>query len=76
MKMNAFWNWVTANIGYHHIHHINARIPFYRLPEVMEKMPEMRKAKITTLRPKDIYRCFKLKVWDTEKQQMVFIKAK
>lgn len=24
-------NWFTANIGYHHIHHLSARIPAYRL---------------------------------------------
>ena len=76
MVMNPFWRWVTANIGYHHIHHINARIPFYRLPEVMKKIPEMQRVKTTTLNPVDIYRCFRLKVWDTEKQQMVYIKAK
>jgi len=76
MKMNPFLQWATANIGYHHIHHINARIPFYRLPEVMKKIPEMQRVKTTTLKPRDIYRCFKLKVWDTEKQQMVYIKAK
>ncbi len=76
MVLNPFWRWVTANIGYHHIHHINARIPFYRLPEVMAKIPEMQRVKTTTLKPSDIYKCFKLKVWDTEKQKMVFIKAK
>ena len=27
----AWLNWFTANIGYHHIHHLSARIPFYRL---------------------------------------------
>lgn len=25
-------NWCTANIGYHHLHHLSARIPSYRLP--------------------------------------------
>ncbi|HEY6453068.1 MAG TPA: fatty acid desaturase, partial [Steroidobacteraceae bacterium] len=30
--MLPFWlNWLTANIGYHHIHHLSARIPNYRL---------------------------------------------
>jgi len=71
MKMNPFWRWVTANIGYHHIHHINSRIPFYRLPEVYEKIPEMQAAKITTLNPGDIIRCFHLKVWDPEKNRMI-----
>lgn len=27
----AWLNWFTADIGYHHIHHISARIPNYRL---------------------------------------------
>lgn len=76
MVMNPFWRWVTANIGYHHIHHLNSRIPFYRLPEIMASMPELQHPKTTTLNPKDIIACFKLKVWDTEKQEMVYVKVK
>lgn len=71
MKLNPFMNWVTANIGYHHIHHMNSRIPFYRLTEVWDAIPEMRSAKTTSLNPKDIIACFKLKVWDFENQKMV-----
>lgn len=71
MKMNKFWHWVTANIGYHHIHHINARIPFYRLPEVMAAIPELQNAKTTSLKPRDIIACVRLKIWDPEKQQMM-----
>lgn len=70
MKMNFFWNWMTANIGYHHIHHLNSRIPFYRLPEAMKAMPELQGATITSLKPKDIIACFKLKVWDPEQNKM------
>lgn len=71
MKTNAFWAWVTANIGYHHIHHLNSRIPFYRLPEVMEQLPELQHATITTLSVKDIRACLRLKIWDPQLQQMV-----
>lgn len=71
MDLNPFMHWVTANIGYHHVHHMNARIPFYRLPEVMKDFPELQNAKKTSLKPKDIIACFKLKVWDFEKQEMV-----
>lgn len=70
MKTNAFWAWVTANIGYHHIHHLNSRIPFYRLPETMAQLPELQQATITSLSPKDIRACFRLKIWDPELQQM------
>ncbi len=71
MKMNPFMAWVTANIGYHHVHHLNARIPFYRLPEVMEKLPELQAAKTTSLHPAEIWRCLRLKVWDVPAQRMV-----
>lgn len=71
MDLNPFMHWVTANIGYHHVHHMNARIPFYRLPEVMKELPELQNAKKTSLKPKDVIACFKLKVWDFEKQQLV-----
>lgn len=74
MVMNPFWKWVTANIGYHHIHHINSRIPFYRLPEVMASIPELQTAKTTTLNPADIIACFRLKVWDPESNTMIGVK--
>lgn len=74
MKTSAFWAWVTANIGYHHIHHLNSRIPFYRLPEAMQKLPELQSATITTLSPRDIRRCLRLKIWDPELGQLVPLK--
>ncbi|MBS1687083.1 MAG: fatty acid desaturase [Bacteroidetes bacterium] len=71
MVMGPVLNWITANIGYHHIHHINARIPFYRLPEVMAAIPELQQAKRTSLSPRDMKKCIKLKVWDPERNQLI-----
>lgn len=34
--------WFTGNIGVHHVHHLASRIPFYRLPEVLDANPELR----------------------------------
>ena len=31
LALPGWLNWVTADIGYHHVHHISARIPNYRL---------------------------------------------
>ena len=33
--------WFTANIGIHHIHHLNSRIPYYRLPQVLRDHPDL-----------------------------------
>ena len=71
--MHTGWllGWFTGNIGYHHIHHLNHKIPFYRLPEVLRAIPELRTAKTTSLLPADIIRCLRLKVWDVDAQCMV-----
>ena len=70
MTMNPVMQWFTGNIGFHHIHHLNSKIPFYRLPEVMKHFPELRQCKTTSLRIKDIVACLRLKIWDTEKEKM------
>lgn len=71
LKTNPIMAWFTANIGYHHIHHLNARIPFYRLPEAHREIRELQQPKVTSLSPLDIYRCLRLKVWDVQSQTMV-----
>jgi omega-6 fatty acid desaturase (delta-12 desaturase) len=71
MAMNRFMQWATANIGFHHIHHINSKIPFYRLPEAMEKIPELKGGKITRLTPVEIVRCLRLKLWDARRDKMI-----
>ena len=68
---NRLMAWFTANIGYHHIHHLNARIPFYRLPQAFREIPELQSPRVTSLHPAEILRCLRLKVWDVETQRMV-----
>ena len=74
LKTGALMAWFTGNIGYHHIHHLNAHIPFYRLPEAYARIPELRRAKTISLHPSDILRCLRLKVWDTDTQRMVALR--
>jgi len=71
LKTDFLMSFFTANIGYHHIHHLNARIPFYRLPEVLKGIAELQAPKTTSLDPIEIFRCCRLKVWDVESQQMI-----
>ena len=75
MRMGPFMSWVTANIGYHHLHHLNSKIPFYRLPEVMRALPELQQPRATSLSPAEIFRCLRLKLWDAEAQRMVGLKG-
>ncbi len=75
LKTNPVMAWFTANIGYHHIHHLNHRIPFYRLPEIYRDIPELRQAKTTTLQPREVFRCLRLKVWCVQTQRMVGLRG-
>jgi omega-6 fatty acid desaturase (delta-12 desaturase) len=71
LETGPVMRWFTGNIGYHHVHHLNAMIPFYRLPETMDAIPELQHPGKTSLRPSDILACFKLKLWDPDQHKMV-----
>ena len=72
MQLNKVMQWFTGNIGFHHIHHLNVRIPFYRLPEVMDAIPELQSPVTTTLSPGDIRDCFRCCLWDEDRQRVVY----
>ena len=42
--------WFTANIGVHHVHHLQSRVPFYRLPEILRDHPQLAEAQRLTMR--------------------------
>ena len=71
MRLNKVMQWFTGNIGFHHIHHLNVRRPFYRLPEVMDAIPELQSPVTTTLSPRDIRDCFRCCLWDEDRQRVV-----
>lgn len=75
MKMGPVMNWFTGNIGYHHVHHLNARIPFYRLPEAMAALEELQSPGTTSLKLRDIAACLRLKLWSPEQDRLVGFRA-
>lgn len=72
LDLGPIMSWFTGEIGYHHVHHLNRTIPFYRLPEAMQALPELQGvAAITTLAPRDILACLRLSLWDESAGRMV-----
>ncbi len=71
MELGPIMRWFTGNIGYHHVHHLNPTIPFYRLPEAMAAIPELQNPGKTTLWPWDVIKCLRCNLWDPEKGEMV-----
>jgi omega-6 fatty acid desaturase (delta-12 desaturase) len=62
-------NWLTANIGIHHVHHLASRIPYYRLPEVLRDYPELKA--IGRISIADSLASVKLVLWDERHKKLV-----
>ncbi len=71
MEMGPVMAFFTGNIGFHHVHHLNPLIPFYRLPEAMAGLPELLPSSKTSLRLADVRACFRQKLWDADAGKMV-----
>jgi acyl-lipid omega-6 desaturase (Delta-12 desaturase) len=71
IRMHPLCCWLTGNIGYHHVHHLNSRIPFYRLPEAMAAIEELQSPVTLSLRPRDVVGCFRQNLWDPGSEQLV-----
>jgi omega-6 fatty acid desaturase (delta-12 desaturase) len=72
-EFSSFPSWIISNINLHHIHHMNDRVPFYRLRECLEAIPELRNVPRRTFR--DIPACFRLALWDEDRKEMVGFSA-
>lgn len=62
-------HWLTANIGFHHIHHLDSRIPSYRLPECYDSNSVFQQVHRLTLWQS--LSCIGLKLWDEDAGKMV-----
>ncbi|WP_374446587.1 fatty acid desaturase [Stella sp.] len=61
--------WFTGNIGFHHVHHLDPRIPNYRLEGCHASHPAFRRAKILSLR--DGLGATRHVLWDEDRGEMV-----
>ena len=68
-RLPRLLQWFTASIGLHHIHHLDSRIPNYRLQQCYDEQPRLRAAKELTLL--ESLQCVHFKLWDEEQEKMV-----
>jgi omega-6 fatty acid desaturase (delta-12 desaturase) len=59
----------TGNIGLHHLHHLNARIPNYNLQRAHDDNPIFHD--VPTLSLWDGLRAVRLKLWDEDRSRLV-----
>lgn len=68
-KLPKVLQWFSGNIGFHHIHHLNPRIPNYKLEKCYRENPEFREVKPITLRAG--FKSFSLRLYDEATHKMV-----
>lgn len=61
--------WLSANIGIHHVHHLYSRIPFYRLPEVLRDHEVLAGSNRMTLR--ESFANARLHLWDEKNKRLL-----
>jgi omega-6 fatty acid desaturase (delta-12 desaturase) len=69
LRLPAVLRFFTGNIGYHHVHHLNARVPNYNLRRAHEALAIFRD--VPTLDMRDALRTLRLKLWDERRGRMV-----
>jgi acyl-lipid omega-6 desaturase (Delta-12 desaturase) len=69
LKLPKLLQFFTANIGLHHVHHLNARIPNYELQRAQDTNPIF--ADVPTVSLREGLRAVKLKLWDEDGAQLV-----
>jgi len=65
----GFLRWISGNIGIHHIHHLNSRIPYYRLTKVLQDHPELKTVSRLTLW--DSLKSTRLSLWCEQREKLV-----
>ena len=65
-------NWFTANIAYHHIHHLSAKIPNYCLVKCHDEYRELF-SDVTRVKLSGIHRALKYILWDTRSRRIISV---
>ncbi|MEO6300004.1 MAG: fatty acid desaturase [Paracoccaceae bacterium] len=68
-QLPAPLQWITGNIGIHHVHHLYSRIPFYRLTEVLRDHRALAEAQRLSVRQS--LACVSLNLWDEQSRRLM-----
>lgn len=71
-KLPKLLQWVTGNIGYHHVHHLAPRVPNYNLEAAHESIPPLQQA--TTITLKTSLESVRYKLYDSKNKKFVSFK--
>ncbi len=68
-KLPRILQWLSGNIGFHHIHHLSSRIPNYNLERCHNSHPIFQQVEPITLRSS--LKSINVRLWDTDRRKLV-----
>ncbi len=68
-KLPKLFQWLTGNIGYHHVHHLSPRVPNYKLEKVHNNTIPLQHVPTITLVTS--LRSLKFHLWDEQQKKFV-----
>lgn len=74
LELPIIFNWFTADIGYHNIHHLSEKIPNYNLEACHYKNIHLL-TNVKTVRIKDMLGCSKFILWDSNLSKLVSVES-
>ncbi|HUX12903.1 MAG TPA: fatty acid desaturase [Spirochaetia bacterium] len=72
-KLPKILQWISGNIGFHHIHHLRPRIPNYNLQRCLELIPQLRLEDPLTFGRS--LRSVRLNIWDEEANRLLSFRS-
>lgn len=72
LVLPGWLNWFTANIAYHHVHHLSAKIPNYRLAACHAEN-EALFTEVTRVKLAEIPRALQCLLWDAKAQRIISV---
>ncbi|MFC4307244.1 fatty acid desaturase [Cohnella boryungensis] len=71
-KLPKILQWLTGNIGFHHVHHLSPRVPNYLLEEAHNAVPPLQQA--TTVTISTSLKAISFKLWDEQNKGFLTFK--
>lgn len=71
-KLPKLMQWLTGNIGFHHVHHLSPRVPNYKLEEAHNNTLPLQHVPTVTLATS--LRSLRFRLWDEERKNFVSFK--
>lgn len=72
-KLPKVLQWMTGNIGFHHIHHLGPRVPNYNLPRIYEQITDLQE--VSTVGLFSSLRSLRFRLWDEDGKKFIGFKG-